>query len=112
MSVKYLEKQVMKQCIADLLDAGFQVSVNDGEETTLKRSTDAEAIFAAMRTTDDDYLFVYKPDAPGDGSGEKGCFGWVRFIYGNSGWDVINDYSTNLEQALKRTDALTDEMSE
>jgi hypothetical protein len=38
--------------------------------------------------------------------------GWVRFIYGNDGWDVMNDYSTVLEPYLIKTNALIDEMQE
>lgn len=26
---------------------------------------------------------------------------FVRFIYGNSGWDVVNDYGMSLEDVLK-----------
>jgi hypothetical protein len=54
----YLEKLIAKQCIADLLAAGWLVSVNDGEETTVLDSTDPETILAAMFTTDEDYLYV------------------------------------------------------
>lgn len=102
-----IERLIARQCIADLLAAGFVVSVNDGEETTLAKSTDATAIVGAMFTTDEDWLYLRDtrfPDAP------EGHHAWVRFVYGNSGWDVISDYTTNLEDALKRTLALTDDM--
>jgi hypothetical protein len=36
-------------------------------------------------------------------------FGWVRFIYGNGGWDVINDYTTNLEPWMTNVDAIADQ---
>jgi hypothetical protein len=98
----YLEKLIMKQCIADLLAAGYTISVHDGEETILLKSTEGDAIFAAMYTTDEDYLHVFsKAGKP---------VGWVHFIYGNDGPDVINDYTASLEDALKRTNALADEM--
>lgn len=102
-----IERLVARQCIADLLAAGFVVSVNDGEETTLAKSTDTAAIVAAMFTTDEDWFYLRDtryPDAP------EGHHAWVRFIYGNSGWDVINDYTTNLEGALKHTLALIDDL--
>jgi hypothetical protein len=101
---KYLEKLVIKSAIVELLSHGFSISVNDGKETTLVRSLDADAIFGAMMTTDEDYLHAHRPGVDGGG--------WVRFIYGNDGWDVINDYSTKLEQYLTKTDALIDEMQE
>ena len=99
---KYLEKLVLKSAIAELLGHGFYLSVNDGEETTLVRSFDADATFAATMTTDEDYLHVHRLVTP--------THGWVRFIYGNDGWDVINDYATVLEPYLVKTNALTDEM--
>ena len=112
---KYLEKLVLKSAIAELLSHGFSLSVNDGEETTLVRSFDPDAIFGAMMTTDEDYLHAHRPDgklnAPGTGEAYD-SFGWVRFIYGNDGWDVINDYSHRLEPYLVKTNALIDEMQE
>lgn len=93
-----LEKRIARRCILDLIEAGYTVSVYDGEEVTVKCSTKGTEILAAMMTTDEDYLFAM------DANGKRE--GWVRFIYGNSGWDVINDYTVNLEDALKRTNAL------
>lgn len=98
-----LERLIARQCIADLLAAGFLISVNDGEETTVKASTDATVIYRAMFTTDEDYLQVSHPTGPVKN-------GWVRFIYGNDGWDVISDYTVNLTDVLKGCDALSDAM--
>lgn len=28
-------------------------------------------------------------------------YGWIRLIFGNDGWDSINDYSTNLESFIQ-----------
>jgi hypothetical protein len=103
-TTRYIEKLIAKQCIADLLAAGYQVSVNDGEETTLHRSTSPDAILAAMFTTDEDWLHVHTPD--------ERLFGWVRFIYGNDGWDVINDYTVNLELVIAATNKLADEIGD
>lgn len=99
-----LEKMVAARTIATLLDAGYTISVNDGEAITVTDSTDPKAIFDAMFTTDEDYLIAQ--------SREAGNRGWVRFIYGNAPSEVINDYTTNLEKVLKPIDALTDELSE
>lgn len=83
----------------------FFITVNDGEEDVLLDSRDINAIFKAMMTTDEDYLLVSRET-------KSTRYGWVRFIYGNSGWDVINDYTTNLEETLKLTNKLIEEMSE
>jgi hypothetical protein len=86
-----------------LLDAGFLLGVNDGEETTVHHSRDIDAIKAALFTTDEDYLYVYQ-DADQDdplnvepGTSEDRPDYMVRLVYGNDGWDVINDYNCYLE---------------
>ena len=63
-----------------------------------------------MRTTDEDCLFVRtRPGDPFDRGEDRAPFdGWVQFIYGNAGFDVINDYTVNLEAALARTNKLAD----
>lgn len=94
-----IEREIAKKVIEVILHAGYAISVNDGEETTVKRSVDKNEIFGAMFTTDEDYLMVHSiQDA---GGFEPKHFGWVWFIYGNSGWDVISDHTTNLEDVLK-----------
>jgi hypothetical protein len=87
-----IEIKIIKATVKALLKAGFTLSVFDGEEDFLIEenhgSADTKAIYAALYETDEDYLNAWK-------DGER--FGWVRFIYGNDGWDVINDYTVNLE---------------
>lgn len=100
--IGFMERLIARQAIADLLAAGYLIDVNDGEVTTVEGSGDPAVILAAMFTTDEDYLVA-------KGVGSRG---WVRFIYGNDGWDVINDYTVNLAGALTRTTALTDQLSE
>lgn len=71
-------------CLLDhALATGHNLSVNDGEETTLRYSTDRAAIRAAMQTTELDTLTVRK--------GTR-YIGFVLLIYGN-GCDLISDYS-------------------
>jgi hypothetical protein len=111
MSVKMrqmVEREIAQQFIKDALAAGYTLEVNDGEENTYK-GTDADAILAAMFTTDEDYLFLYLP-ALANRSGKAD--GWVRFIYGNDGWDVICDYTTNLEHLMNNVNAISDKYSD
>lgn len=88
-----VEVAILKATVKALLAAGFTLSVFDGEEDHLivdnkAGSTNTEAIYKALYETDEDYLNAWK-----DGK----IFGWVRFVYGNDGYDVISDYSVNLE---------------
>lgn len=79
-----------------LLDAGFLLGVQDGEELTLKHSRDIKAVQKALFTTDEDYLFVYvdaDQDDPLNVEQDERPDYWVKFVYGNDGWDVISDYA-------------------
>jgi hypothetical protein len=103
-ATRLIENIIMRQAIKDLLAAGYEITVSlEGEEPEIKRSRDAEAIFKAMCAGDEDWLTVFNP-------GAKWAFGWVRFIYGNDGWDVLADYTTNLEEVLRTTNALADKL--
>lgn len=101
--IRQVEKLIAKRVIADALAAGFALGVNDGEETVLENSTNPDAVLAAMFSTDDDHLLFYK-------DGKR--VGWVRFIYGNSGYDVVNDYTVNLEPVMVGATKLADEWSD
>ena len=103
-----IEKRIVASAIADLLEANFELTVDDGEDGVLVRSTDPEAIAAAMMLTDEDRLFAYHHAMPDGGKAE----GWVYFVYGNDGPDVINDYTTNLEPYLAETLALAESIDE
>src|SRR5882724_2820009 len=96
-----LEHEIARKVIADALAAGYAIDVFDGEDYPLTKSTDPEAIFSAMFSTDDDRLFFRKDDK---------IVGWVWFIYGENGWDVINDYTVNLEDVLKGASELSEQL--
>jgi hypothetical protein len=88
-----IEQKIARYTVRALLRAGFLLSVYDGEEITVERSADAATICNAMFSTDEDYLFVYE-------DGQAARNGWVRFVYGNDGYDVICDYTTNLDPQM------------
>lgn len=98
-----VKTQIIKATIAALLADGYMLAVDDGGEIALQKTQDPDAILAAMRTTDEDYLIVYRQ---GYGSRREG---WVRFIYGNGETDVINDYTVNLEPVMVKIMELIDE---
>lgn len=103
MSIKLrieLEQHIAWAAIRQLLEAGFSLGVNDGEETVLRYCRDAKKVFAAMLSTDDDYLLVY------DLASKK--IGWIHFVYGNDGYDVMSDYTMNLEPYLTQANKLAD----
>ena len=92
-----IEQTIALTAAQALLDAGYSLGVNDGEEVTIHHSRDLDAIQAALFTTDEDYLYVY---VKGDNRKDTRPQYWVRFVYGNDGWDVICDYSLHLDAEL------------
>lgn len=93
-----IERRIVLSAVDELLAHGFQLGVDDGgHELALQPTKDRQDIVDAMLNTDEDYLIAYK-------DGKR--FGWIRFVYGNDGWDVICDNTTNLEPFLAKTDAL------
>lgn len=72
-----------------LLNRDLTVSVNDGEEWTVKRSADLQEILDALATTDSDQLRVR--DRGGD------SVGWFWLVWGNAsdGSELIADCTDN-----------------
>lgn len=100
-----VEKRIVGRLVVDLLAAGFNITIDDGggiAESPLKRSTDADAIFAALSSTDSDRLYV-------DAAHRGGYSGWVYLVWGNDDC-VISDYTTNLEQHLAAANKLAEEL--
>lgn len=105
MSVKMrqeVERKIAKAVIDSAIQAGYYIDVDDREETVLRSSRDADAVLSAMFTTDEDKLYLSHQE--NDVSYE----GWVYFVYGNDGWDVVNDYTTNLEPIMTEANRLAD----
>lgn len=100
MSMPALESEIVKAAINGLLEAGYKISVFDSEETILLPTTNAEAIFNKLYATDGEYLVTHGADG-------KPC-GHVFLVYGNDGYDVIADYTLNLEEPLSAANEIAD----
>lgn len=101
-----IECRIAKAAADALIASGFTISVNDGGETVLKDSTSWAAIKAAMFSTDEDYFYVTRK------VGEQTVKGWIHFVYGNDGWDVLADHTTNLEETLTPATELAEKIAE
>lgn len=100
-AIKRAEKRIAKAIIDEMLADGYAVAVdNGGDDYELAPSTNAKQIQRAMMATDQEHLIAYQ--------GTK-RIGWVFLVYGNSGWDVVNDYTTNLEPIMQRVRPIEDE---
>ena len=89
-----VESLIAQGVIAAVLAEGLAITVNDGDENVLEHSRDADAVLAAMFSTDEDRLYI------SSGPETAISHGWILFIYGNDGFDVVSDYTTNLESIL------------
>ncbi|AUR86158.1 SRCR domain protein [Vibrio phage 1.083.O._10N.286.52.B9] len=85
-----VEDEIIKLAIIGLLDDGYFISVFDGEDTTVEDCRNIDLITQALKTTDEDFLNCRNSLNSG----------WVRLVYGNSEWEVICDYTTNLDDQL------------
>ena len=94
------EAAAVRRLVSHALAHDWIISVNDGEEWTVKKSRDRNEILAALGTTDSDTLRFR------DTEGES--VGVIVLIYqgGNSpAEEVIHDYSDNeaMEYLVRRT---------
>lgn len=80
-------RRIAKGIVQAALDKGYAISVYDGEETTVKQSTDRKAVLDAMATTNDDRLTFWLGDQR---------IGTAWLIYENDE-DVLSDWSDNEE---------------
>ena len=97
------ERDIITRAINGLLAHGFRLSVYDGWDET-EPTRDAQTVANALWTTDEDWLHVWAGD-------EDQRVGWVRLVYSNESYDVISDYTTNLDVALKDANARAKEFS-
>jgi|SRR5882672_685474 len=96
------EQRIVGRAVYDLLAAGYAITVNDGEEDTVKASKDAPTIFRALASTSNDTLGVTK-------AGQRSSF--VFLVWGN-GVDIISDYGMSLEDVLKGANELAEKLDE
>lgn len=88
-----IERHIVGKLVDALLADGYSLSVScDGGETReIEKSTDKAAILKEIMASDEDYVYCHK-----DGRRPH-----IFLVYGNSGWDVISDYSESLEPIIR-----------
>lgn len=119
MSVKMrqlVEREIVGQFVKDALAAGYRLAVSldrgyDIDEMLIG-STDEAKIMEEAFAGDECHIFVQ----PGSGKtitddGRIVSEGWVFCVMGNDGWDVISDYTTNLEELLTGANKISDKYS-
>ena len=99
-----IEKWIAQKFIRVALAAGYAISLdNGGDEFEFEHSTDFKFITGEMHATDQERLHLSQ-----DGK----HIGWVFFVYGNDGWDVICDYTVSLEHLMPEVSQLSARLEE
>ena len=99
-----LERMIARRVLLDMKAAGYLMNIDngaDGDYSLLKPTNDVKALLGAMFQTDEERLYVFK-------EGQNRPFGWVFFVYGNDGWDVVCDYTLSLDEQMAGAKALAD----
>ena len=99
-----IERAIVRKAVTDLIAAGAQVALHDGEDWAVKKTTNVGEIMAGIMSVDEESLWVYGP-APARSR-------VIELVYGNDGWDVISDHSGSLTELLAGASKLADELEE
>lgn len=104
-----VEKKIVRAFIKSALKAGYVVSVSlergyDIEEMRESGVLATSSLPLAMEQAfagDECHIFVHDPETePVSKTGQLISRGYVYFVMGNDGWDVISDYTGSLEHML------------
>ena len=89
------ERAVTRKLIKAALAAGYTISVNDGEEWTVKRGSKLKTVTDALATTGEDTLRLHAAD-PSKTVGWHNA-GSFDLIWGNAddGSELLADYTDN-----------------
>lgn len=100
-----VEAELVEKTVDALLAAGYLLRTDIQEDPRPATPTaERDAILREMMDVDDEFLGAYKTYDKNDARPD----GWVRFVYGNDGYDVVSDYTTNLESVLAPVNAYAD----
>jgi hypothetical protein len=107
-----IERKIVGKLVDDILRAGFRVAVSLERgydvEDMLTGAADKAEIMEAAFAGDDCHLFVQPAKGPTVEDGKVISKGWVYLVFGNDGYDVISDYTVNLESLVKGANKLAD----
>jgi len=99
-----IEKKIFSRVVKTALEKGYTLSLFDTEDYPVKESSKYTEIMKEFYATDEEYLILHD-------KGKK--VGWIWFIYGNDGYDVISDYTANeiTEDVIKPANELADKLA-
>ncbi len=99
-----VERRICRRFILLALKRGYTISVDNGDEIVLVKSSNVKKIMSEMFSVDEESLVVYN----------HGSFvGRACLVYGNDGWDVIADHTTSpaMDSLMNELQPLIDKLS-
>lgn len=84
------ERRIARKLISTLIQSGYVVDINDGEEWTVRGSVNKAELLEALATTGGDLVAFRR-------HGETRRLGWFNLIWGNAedGSELLSDHSDN-----------------
>jgi hypothetical protein len=84
-----VERRIARAFLEVAHSKGYTFKIdNGGDDDEMIRTEGVEPTLSVMFATDEDRVYILK-------HGRE--VGWVYFVYGNDGYDVVCDYTTNLD---------------
>jgi len=90
-AVNLIDRLIVRHVVESLAKAGYSFSIPEDSGNELELTGNVPKTLQALAGVDDERLYV--------SIGAKPC-GWVYFVFGNDGFNVVSDYTTNLETVL------------
>jgi hypothetical protein len=92
-----LEMEIVSALCRAAMDAGYYFEVDGEDEEDVTSINDLKRVLFNL----DDATLIVKDENQKE-------VGWVKLVFGNSGYDLVSDYSLNLKNFLKPVNDLAD----
>jgi hypothetical protein len=93
-----LEWDIALALVKSAIGHSYTIEVDYGDDETVKGLTTVVDVMNVLFEADDEHLFLTGGDC-GDG--------WIYLVYGNDGYDVISDYTVNLDPLMDEPDKIS-----
>lgn len=103
---RWMELAIAHRVIDALRRGGFDLHADNGEDRTTTKATDDQLI-ECLFACDEARLYATRDNERG-----LAFSGWVFFVLGNDGFDVVSDYTANLEEWLAPVNEYADTLAE
>lgn len=97
-----IEAKIVRKLVRTIIEAGYLITV-DTVGGEISYSNNYRKIMKNIFATDTVEVLLSR-----DVEGEQ--HGWILLVYGNDGFDVIADYTINLEELLKPVNDLASKL--